>query len=184
MKHLKDNPWKTVKSTIQYDNNWIQVSHRDVINPSGNEGIYGVVHFKNIAIGIIPLDDENNTWLIGQYRYPLDEYSWEIPEGGGLHKDDPLDSAKRELKEETGMTADHWEKLLKIHISNSVTDEYGIVYLATGLSFGQPEPTDSEKLTIKKVPLENAYEMVMEGKITDSLSVAGLLKLKILMTGN
>jgi 8-oxo-dGTP pyrophosphatase MutT (NUDIX family) len=181
MNSKTENPWKTKSIETKYENDWIRVEHHNVVNPSGNDSIYGKVRFKNIAIGIIPLDENNNTWLVGQYRYPLQAYSWEIPEGGGLHHDEPLASAKRELKEETGMEAEHWELIQKMHISNSVTDEYGLVYIATGLHFGESNPTETEELWVKKIPFQKAFEMVMNGEITDSLSVAGILKAKHLL---
>jgi ADP-ribose pyrophosphatase len=173
---MTENPWKTLKITSVYENPWIRLETHDIINPSGNDGIYGVVHFKNRAIGIIPLDREGNTWLIGQYRYALQEYSWEIPMGGGPIEIDPLMSAKRELKEETGLIAEKWTQLMKIHTSNSVTDELGLVYLAEDLIQGNPEFEETEVLQIKKLPLKLALDMVMSGEITDSLSIAGILK--------
>lgn len=174
------NPWKTLSVQEVYDNRWIKVTHREVLTPAGTPGIYGVVHFKNVAIGIVPIDDEGNTWLVGQYRYTLDQYSWEIPEGGCPEGTDPLETAKRELKEETGMEATHWEQLLDFHTSNSVTDEYGIAYLATGLSYGEAEPEETEDLQVKKVSLQEAVDMVMRGEITDGLSVMALLKVQVL----
>ncbi len=171
-----DNPWQTIQEKRMYDNPWIRVDEHDVINPSGNPGIYGVVHFKNIAIGIIPVDEEGYTWLVGQYRYPLQAYSWEIIEGGGPIGIDPLESAKRELLEETGMTAEHWELIIpKMHLSNSVTDEYAMIYVAKGLTQGTAQPTDTEDLTLQRIPLVDAIEKVRSGDITDSISVAGLL---------
>ena len=175
------NPWKTLKSKEIYDNPWIRVTHRDVINPGGGEGIYGVVHFKNWAIGIVPLDEDLNTWLVGQYRYTLDEYSWEIPEGGGLVGTNPLDGAKRELKEETGITAANWLKITDLVTSNSVTDERGVVYVARGLSYGESAPEESEDLKIKKIPFSEAVEMVMRGEITDSLAMIGIMKVKLML---
>lgn len=175
------NPWKTLSSETQYDNPWINITEHQVINAAGNNGIYGTVHFKNLALGIIPLDAHNNTWLVGQYRYPLEEYSWEICEGGGPLNIPPLDSAKRELLEELGIQAKEWSELLTMHLSNSVSDEYGIVYIAKDLTYFDPSPEEDEVLVIKKLPFMEAYQMVMEGKITDSLSVAGILKTKILM---
>lgn len=175
------SPWKTVSINEVYDNPWINITHRNVINPSGQDGIYGKVHFKNIAVGILPLDEENNTWLVGQYRYTLDEYSWEIPEGGCISSIEPLQAAKNELKEETGITAKKWTKLLEIHTSNSVTDEFGICYIAQDLSFGESNPEPCEELVVKKVPFEKAFEMVMNGEITDSLSIATIMKAKFLL---
>ncbi len=175
------NPWKITGQKPVYDNPWINVTEYDVINPSGGKGIYGKVHFKNLAIGVIPLDKSLNTWLVGQYRFSLNQYSWEIPEGGGLLDIDPLDSAKRELLEETGLLANQWELLLKMHLSNSVTDELAIIYLARDLEQHKPEPEETEQLIIKKLPFDEAYKMVEEGTITDSITVAAILKIKLLM---
>ena len=175
------NPWKTVKSEVTYDNPWIKVTENKTINAAGGEGIYGVVHFKNIAIGIIPLDEDYNTWLVGQYRYPLKAYSWEICEGGGLIGEDVLSSAKRELLEELGIKAKDWNYIMNVHLSNSVTDEKGVIYIAKNLTFQTPEPEDCEVLQIKKLPFKEVYQMVMDGELTDSLTIAGILKTKILI---
>lgn len=177
----ENNPWKTVKSEVTYDNSWIKVTEHQTINAAGGNGIYGVVHYKNIAIGIIPLDEDYNTWLIGQYRYPLQQYSWEICEGGGLHQDNVLDSAKRELHEELGIKANDWTSIMDIHLSNSVSDEKGIIYIAKDLSFHTPEPEEGEILQVKKIPFNNVYQMVMDGQLTDSLTIAGVLKTKLLI---
>ncbi len=177
-----ENPWKTLSSTIPYDNKWIRVVENQVLNPSGNPGIYGVVHFKNLAMGIIPLDENYYTWLVGQYRYPLDQYSWEIPEGGGDPAIEPIDSAKRELKEETGITAKKWTLIQEVHTSNCVSDELGIIYVAQELTIGTPQPDEDEALALKHLPFAEAYDMVMEGKITDGISVAGILKAHVLIS--
>lgn len=171
------NPWKTLSVTEVYDNAWIHVDEHDVVNPSGNPGIYGKVHFKNLACGIIPLDGNDETWLIGQYRYTLDRYSWEIPMGGVPVGTDSLAGAQRELKEETGLMADRWRVILKVYLSNSITDEAGVVYLAEGLTQGEPEFDDTEKLEIRKLPFDDVVQMVNDGEITDVLSIAGILKL-------
>jgi 8-oxo-dGTP pyrophosphatase MutT (NUDIX family) len=173
---MEQNPWKTKEIKVIYENPWIKVEEHDVINPAGNKGIYGKVEFKNKALGIIPIDSLGNTWLVGQFRYPLDQYSWEIPMGGGLIGQDILESAKRELKEETGMTAKKWTEVLRIHTSNSVTDEEGFVYLAEELTEGETEFEETEVLSIKKLPFQKALEMVLEGEITDGISIAGILK--------
>lgn len=173
---MTENPWKTLKKTTVYDNPWISLEQHDVLNPADKPGIYGKVHFKNRALAIIPIDKNGNTWLIGQYRYPLDIYSWEIPMGGGLIEIDYLESAKRELKEETGLMAEKWTQIMKIHTSNSVTDEEGYIYLAEDLTQGETEFEETEILQVKKLPFKEALEMVMAGEITDSLSVAGILK--------
>ncbi|MGB3464306.1 MAG: NUDIX hydrolase [Cyclobacteriaceae bacterium] len=170
------NPWQTLSKTAVYENPWILLEEHKVLNPSGGEGIYGTLHFKNKAIGIIPLDENNHTWLVGQYRYPLDAYSWEIPMGGGLVGGDILEAAKRELKEETGLTAQHWEKIMRIHTSNSVTDEEGFVFLARGLQQGATAFEETEQLLIKKLPFTSVVDMVMNGEITDGISIAGILK--------
>lgn len=174
------SPWKTLNSELVHESPWIAVSKHEVITPTGRNGKYSKVHFKNIAIGIIPLDYDNNTWLIGQHRYPVNCYTWEIPEGGGKLTDDPLESAKRELLEETGIVAEKIEKILEMQLSNSATDERAIIYVARQLNFHNPKPDETELLEIKKVPFSTAYDMVMKGDITDSLSVAGILKTKLL----
>ncbi len=174
------NPWTTLTNDEVYDNPWIKVTAHKVINPNGGEGIYGKVHFKNLAIGIIPVFENGDTILVGQYRYPLNAYSWEIPEGGGKLDVEPLISAKRELLEETGITASKWTNLLEMHLSNSVSDEYSIIYLAEELTEGISQPEETEQLQIKRLPLLEAIEMVFRGEITDSMSVASLLKLKII----
>lgn len=175
------NPWVTIESHKIYENNWIGLTEHQVINPSGGKGIYGEVHFKNYAIGILPLDDEKNTWLVGQYRFPLKAYSWEIPEGGGPLESDPLESAQRELAEETGLIAGEWVEIQRMHLSNSVSNELAIVYLAHDLSQGPSSPEETEQLVIRKLPFEEAYQMVLSGQITDSISVAAILKVKILI---
>lgn len=171
-----ENPWQKLETREIYDNPWIKVREDQVINPNGGKGIYGVVSMKAYALGIIPLDSQLNTWLVGQYRYTLDEYSWEIPMGGGNRSLDPLESAKRELKEETGITARNWEKIMRIHTSNSVTDEEGFVYIARELEYGTSEYDETEDLKVRKLPFQEVLQMVMDGQITDSISVAGILK--------
>ncbi|MFK7771454.1 MAG: NUDIX domain-containing protein [Saprospiraceae bacterium] len=178
---IHKNPWKTLSVKEVYDNPWINITHREVLNPSGQNGIYGKVHFKNIAVGVLPLDEENNTWLVGQYRYTLEKYSWEIPEGGCIEGIEPLQAAKNELQEETGIIANKWTKILDIHTSNSVTDEFGICYLAQGLTFGKSSPEPCEELRVKKLKFEEVFEMVMNGKITDSLSIATIMKVKLML---
>jgi 8-oxo-dGTP pyrophosphatase MutT (NUDIX family) len=179
---LKENPWKIKSRKTVYENPWIQVDHHEVLNPSGGDGIYGVVRFKNLAIGILPIDREGNTWIVGQYRFPLEEYSWEIPEGGGKLGIDPIISAKRELLEECGIEAAHWEKILEMDLSNSATDEHAIIFVARELSYTKSEPEETEELQIKKIPFEELYQKVMQGFYQDAITVAGVLKLKLLLT--
>jgi len=175
------NPWRIISAKPIYDNKWISVTEYDVINPNGGNGIYGKVHFKNAAIGILPLDEELNTYLVGQYRFALEQYSWEIPEGGGPLEQDVLQSAKRELLEETGLEAAEWTKLMEFHLSNSVSDEHGHIFLARRLTQRQSQPEETEDLAVKKVPFEEAYRMVEDGTITDSMAVAAILKVKIML---
>lgn len=184
MLHSEENPWKITSGKDIYDNAWINVTEYQVINPSGNPGIYGKVHFKNLAIGIFPLDDELNTYLVGQYRFPINQYSWEMPEGGGHLGVDPLESAKRELLEETGLKAGKWTELQQLHLSNSVCDELSIIYLAQNLEQFEPEPEETEQLIIYKLPFDEAYQMVCNNKITDSMTVAAILKVRIMLLEN
>jgi ADP-ribose pyrophosphatase len=169
------NPWTKINTDIKYDNPWISVSEHKVLKPNGEPGLYGLVHFKNVAIGVLALDTNDHVLLVGQYRYALERYSWELPEGGCPDKEQPLDAAKRELEEETGYRAKTWKKILDLDLSNSSTDERAIVYLATNLTVHEASPEDTEVLTIKSVPLMTAVEMVLRGEITDGISVAALL---------
>jgi len=170
--------WKKLSSRIVYDNPWITVFEDHVLNPSGGENQYGHVHFKNKAIAIVPLDEDGNTWLVGQDRYTLGAHFWEVPMGGAADGEEPLAAAKRELKEETGLTAEKWTKVMTLHLSNSITDEEGIVFVAEDLSDGEPEFDETEKLEIRKMPLKDALKMVDRGEITDAVSVAALLRLR------
>jgi 8-oxo-dGDP phosphatase len=169
--------WKKLGSRLVYDNPWITVYEDQVVNPGGGENQYGHIHFKNKAVAIVPLDDESNTWLVGQDRYTLGAYSWEVPMGGAASDEEPLDAAKRELKEETGLSAAKWTSIMHLHTSNSITDEEGFVFLAENLSEGEPEFEETEKLEIRKLSLEQALEMVSNGEITDAISVAAILKI-------
>ncbi|MRX47499.1 NUDIX domain-containing protein [Pedobacter puniceum] len=177
---MEENPWQILESNAIYDNPWIKITEHQVINPTGGKGIYGEVHFKNYAIGIIALDEDDKIWLVGQYRFPLKAYSWEIPEGGGPLDANPLASAKRELLEETGLVAQYWEELLRMHLSNSVSDELAIIYLARDFEQFEAQPEETEELVVKKVHFEEAYQMVLRGEITDSMSVAAILRLKLI----
>ena len=172
-----DSLWIKKSSLKVFENPWIVLHDEQVINPKGGESQYGRIHFKHAAMGIIPMDDDLNTYLVGQWRYLLNAYSWEIPMGGGQLDQNLLLSAKRELLEETGITAIRWQELSKVHLSNSVSDEVGYIYLAKGLTFGGTQVDESEDLMIKKIPLKKGIEMCLEGSITDSLSLIGLLKL-------
>ncbi|MFN3951636.1 MAG: NUDIX domain-containing protein [Thermaurantimonas sp.] len=171
------NPWTTLSDSVVYENNWIRVHHRDVLNPNGGKGIYGLVHFKNYAIGIVPIDDHGFTYIVGQYRYPLSKYSWEIPEGGGPENEDVLESAKRELKEEIGATAEKWFLIQELSLSNSATDELSYIFLAGGLSFDKTSHDETELLDVKKIHVLEFISLVHKGHITDCISVVAGLKL-------
>ena len=170
--------WKRLSSKVIYDNPWMTVLEDRVVHPGGGETDYGHVRFKNRAVAILPLDDDDNTWLVGQHRYTLDAYSWELPMGGAPAGESPLSAAKRELKEETGLTAENWSQLMFLHTTNSITDEEGYVFIARGLEEGEPDFYDDEVLEIRKLPLAEAIEMARSGEITDAMSVATLLRIR------
>jgi 8-oxo-dGTP pyrophosphatase MutT (NUDIX family) len=176
LKHDYPNPWRRLSSRPIYENPWIAVREDQVIRPDGNPGIYGVVHIQHWAIGVVALSDDGDTFLVGQYRYTLDHYSWEIPEGGGEHTETPLAAAQRELREEAGIAATSWTYLGEVHLSNSVSDEVGCVFLAEGLTFGETEPDGTEDLQLRRVPFEEAVRMALTGEISDALAVIGLLR--------
>ncbi|HEV2798862.1 MAG TPA: NUDIX hydrolase [Pyrinomonadaceae bacterium] len=172
------NPWTLISTKQIYDNNWISVREDSVVRPDGERGIYGVVHFKNIAIGVLAVEDDF-IYLVGQYRYPLERYSWEIPEGGCAEGEDPLDAARRELEEETGLRAGNWRKLGEAHLSNSVSDELAIWYVATDLTQGQHRPEGTEQLQIRRVPFVEALRMTMRGEITDAISQLAIMQYRL-----
>ena len=179
---LDKNPWIVNSEKLIYENKWISLTEYDVTNPSGNPGIYGKVHYKNIAVGVVPLDDEYNTYLVGQYRFTLSEYSWEMPEGGcPIGEETILETAKRELLEETGLIAEEWNEIAKLHLSNSVSDEVAFIFVARRLSQHSSNPEDTEDLKVWKLPFNEAFEMVMQSKITDAFTVAAFLKVKLLL---
>lgn len=174
------NPWQKLSGKKIYENDWIILEEDQVINPKGGKGIYGKVLMKNKAIGVLPIDEFGNTWLVGQYRYTLNTYSWEIPTGGSPINEDMLEGAKRELKEETGLVASRWEVLSRIHTSNSITNEDGIIFLAQGLQQEETDFDETEDLQIRKLPLTEAVKMAFNSQITDSLSVAALFKIALI----
>jgi len=169
------NPWTTLGTRPIYENPWIAVREDRVVRPDGKPGIYGVVHFKNKAVGVLPVDADGHVWLVGQYRYPLGAYSWEIPEGGGPEGEDPAETALRELREETGLTAGRIEPLGRSHLSNSVSDEVAYLFRATELSHGESDPEGTERLQVRRFDWPTAWAMVQNGQITDAMSVMALL---------
>jgi 8-oxo-dGTP pyrophosphatase MutT (NUDIX family) len=168
--------WTTRGIREVYANPWIRVREDQVIRPDGQPGIYGVVEFRNYAIGIVPVTDDGDTFLVGQWRYPLGLYSWEIPEGGGPIGQPMLDGARRELQEETGIEASRWTDLGPFHLSNSVTDEAGRIFLAQGLTLGTSAPGGDEVLRLRRLPLAEAHAMAIDGRITDAVSIIGLAR--------
>jgi 8-oxo-dGTP pyrophosphatase MutT (NUDIX family) len=176
----EDNPWQTLSTREVYDNRWIRVREDQVINPSGGPGIYGVVEFKSRAVGVIPIDNEDHTWLVGQYRYTQGRYEWEIPEGGCPHGEELLDCAKRELLEETGLIAARYEMIADhVQLSNSTTNENAFLYLAYDLQQGTAQPEDTEQLQVRRLPVTEAIRMAVSGEIRDAMSVIALLKLAL-----
>ena len=169
-----DGPWRRVGRRVAYQNPWLTVWHDDVIRPDGAPGIYGVVHFANRAIGILALDEEDRVLLVGQHRYPLAAYTWEIPEGGGGLDESPLEAARRELAEETGFRAGSWRELGRAALSNSVTDEIAVFFIATELRAGAAAPEGTEELQTRWVPFDDAVAMTLDGRIDDALSTLAI----------
>ncbi|MCW8853791.1 MAG: NUDIX hydrolase [Gammaproteobacteria bacterium] len=181
MDKKRKNPWSFISTKKIYDNPWIRIQEDQIVNPAGKPGIYGKVCFKSQAVGIIPVDAQGNTWLVGQHRYTLNEWSWEIPMGGSPLGEDCQKTALRELEEETGLTAGNLQQILYLHTSNSITDEEAYVFLASDLGQGVMSLEDTEHdLEVKKLPLSEAVKMAQNGQITDAISVAGLLHLALL----
>jgi len=175
------NPWTRLSCEVKYENPWIKVMEDKVLNPAGKDGIYGVVHFKTNAVAIIPLDEHNNTWIVGQYRYPLNSYEWEVIEGGCPEGTSLVETAQRELMEEAGLKAENFEMILEMQLSNSTTDELSYTYIARNLTEVEARPEEDEQLCIKKLPFEEVYQMVLRNEIRDGLSVASILRAKIVL---
>jgi ADP-ribose pyrophosphatase len=174
------NPWTVLSRAKVYENDWICVNHHEVLSPSGGPGVYGTVLFKNLAIGAVPIDEKGNVILVGQYRFPLGAYSWEIPEGGGSKDIPTIESAQRELREECGLVARSWQEIQRMDLSNSVTDEYSTTFLAWDLSEAPAQPDETEQLQIARVPFWDAVARVKRGEIRDSMSVAALLRVALM----
>jgi 8-oxo-dGTP pyrophosphatase MutT (NUDIX family) len=172
-------PWTRRSRHVAYANPWITIWHDEVARPDGSPGIYGVVHFANRAVGVVVLDDDDRVLLVGQHRYTFDAYSWEIPEGGVPPDESPLDGARRELREETGVIADEWRELARFHLSNSVSDEAGVVFAARAASHGDAAPEPSEELAVRWVPFAEAVAMTTDGRISDAITIMGLQRLAL-----
>ncbi|WP_377808685.1 NUDIX hydrolase [Azospirillum sp. A29] len=174
------NPWTVLTSTTKYENAWMEVVEHKVLTPKGSPGIYGVVHPRSLATGVVPVHADGTVTLVGQYRFPLKQYSWEIPEGGGRKGVEPQESAARELREETGLTARRWMPLMTLHLSNCITDEVAHTFVAWDMEQGESAPDETEVLAVRRVPFVEVIDMVLAGAITDAMAVASLLKLRVL----
>jgi 8-oxo-dGTP pyrophosphatase MutT (NUDIX family) len=173
-------PWLRRTRQIAYQNAWITLYHDEVIRPDGSPGIYGVVHFRNVAVGVVAIDDQDRVALVTQHRYTLDLPSWEIPEGGASPGEPPVEGAKRELAEETGLAASDWREIARVHVSNSVTDEVALLYLATRLRHGRSQPEASESdLEVSWVDFGEVVAMILDGRITDALTVIAIQRVAI-----
>jgi 8-oxo-dGTP pyrophosphatase MutT (NUDIX family) len=174
-----NGPWLRRSRRTAYENPWITIWHDEVARPDGSPGIYGLVHFANLAVGVVVLDEDDRVLLVGQHRYALGELSWEIPEGGVPAGVTPIDGMRRELREETGVEASEWRELVRLHLSNSVTDEVGVLYLARGLSHGTSQPEPTERIEVRWVPFDEALAMTADGRITDAMSLIGLQRVAL-----
>jgi 8-oxo-dGTP pyrophosphatase MutT (NUDIX family) len=176
---IATGPWLRHSRRVAYENQWITIWHDEVTRPDGAPGIYGIVHFANLAVGVLALDDGDRVLLVGQHRYALDQYSWEIPEGGVPDGESAIDGARRELREETGIDASEWRELCRSHLSNSVSDEFAILFLATGLSCGVATPDGTEALDFRWAPFDDVLAMTLDGRITDALTVIAVQRLAL-----
>jgi 8-oxo-dGTP pyrophosphatase MutT (NUDIX family) len=184
MRRMEDRPvttgpWLRHSRRTAYENPWITIWHDEVTRPDGAPGIYGIVHFANLAVGVLAIDHQDRVLLVGQHRYALDEYSWEIPEGGVPDGESALDGARRELREETGIDAAEWRELGRSHLSNSVSDELAILFLATGLTSGVATPDGTEALEVRWVPFDEVLAMTLDGRITDALTVLAVQRVAL-----
>ena len=176
---VANGPWLRLSRRVAYENAWVTVWHDEVTRPDGQPGIYGLVHFANLAVGVVVLDDEDRVLLVGQHRYTVDAMSWEIPEGGVPAGESALDGARRELREETGVTATDWRELGRLHLSNSVSDEAAVLFQARAAHHGEADPDGTEQLEVRWLPFEAVLAMTLDGRITDALSVCAIQRVAL-----
>jgi 8-oxo-dGTP pyrophosphatase MutT (NUDIX family) len=178
-----NGPWLRHSRRTAYENAWITIWHDEVSRPDGSPGIYGLVHFANLAAGVVVLDETDRVLLVGQHRYALGQVSWEIPEGGVPSGETALEGIRRELREETGVEASEWRELVRLHLSNSVTDEAGVLYVARGLHHGTSQPEPTEQIEVRWVPFDDALAMVGDGRISDAMTIIGLQRVALERAG-
>jgi ADP-ribose pyrophosphatase len=170
------DPW-TVKSVARdFENDWLAVDVHQVVHPGGREGTYGVVRVRRLAIGVLPVEPDGRVYMVGQWRFPLKRYSWEMPEGGAEPGEDAQACARRELLEETGFTAGKLERILALDLSNSLTDERAILFLATDLTPGDARPEDTEVLKRRSAHFLDVLNRAADGRIRDAMTVAAVLR--------
>jgi len=180
----ENSPWRRHNRTVVYENDWITVYHDDVRRPDGNPGIYGVVHYRNRAVGIVAIDHRDRLLLVGQFRYTIGKYSWEIPAGGCPAGEEPIETARRELKEETGYTAKSLRLLVVAHLSNSVSDEKAFCYLAEDLTPGQPAPEVTEQLQVQWEDFASVLHRIERQEITDALTILAVQQTALMRLAN
>ncbi|MBV9759013.1 MAG: NUDIX hydrolase [Acidobacteriaceae bacterium] len=177
------NPWKTISSRRAYENAWIRVREDQVIRPDGAPGIYGVVEIRP-SVAIVAIDDLDRVSLVGQWRYSVNRYSWEVPRGGSHPGEtDMLEVARRELAEEAGVIAAQWRELGCVDVCNGVADDVQTLFLATGLAATDMCLDPEEEIVVEWRPFEEAVEMALDGRITEVCSIAAILKVSMLRNG-
>ena len=170
------NPWIVKGVAHAFENDWFRIDEHDVIRPDGAKGYYGVIRVRRLAVGVLPIDAGGCVHLVGQWRFPLARYSWEMPEGGAEPGEDARACAERELAEETGLRAREWVQVLEMDLSNSLTDEQAVIFIATDLSPGESDPDPTEVLKRRQARFLDVLERVADGRIRDTMTVAAMLR--------
>jgi ADP-ribose pyrophosphatase len=170
------DPWIVKSMTRAFENDWFCVDAHDVLRPDGKSGHYGVIRIRRLAVGVLPIEADGRVHLVGQWRFPLGRYSWEMPEGGAQPGEDAQLCAERELSEETGLSAGSLVKVLEMDLSNSLTDERAVIFLATDLRHGQAQPEATEVLRRRHAHFMDIVARVADGRIRDALTVAAVLR--------